>query len=275
MIRSILLATDTSEGAKVATTYATYLCYKLDALLKAVYVLDSRLIHMHYWRDYGAISLPTTTFSKQTEEILNQVGQALLEQVEEKAAEANVPYHSELLTGIPAVEILNAVRDCDLIVMGRQGESSKLEAGKRLGSVAERILRNAKQPVLIAPNSYQPIERVILGFDGSNHARAAMQTAANISESLSLPLLAISVQESLDRAELLLKTVKRYAKTYDLEVTTLPLEGHPTDVLLQQTQVGDLLVIGAFGEGRVREWLLGSTTEAILRTAEVPIILQR
>ena len=275
MIRSILLAADTSEGAKVATTYATYLCYKFDAMLKAVYVLDSRLINMHYWRDYGAISLPTTTFSKQTEDALNKVGQALLEQIEEKAAKASITYHSELLKGIPAAEILNAVRDCDLIVMGRQGESSKLEAGKRLGSVAERVLRNAKPPVLIASNTYQPIERIVLGFDGSNHARAAMQTAANLSRSLNLPLLAISAQESLDRAELLLKTVQRYAKTYEIEVTTLPLEGHPTDVLLQNTQVGDLLVIGAFGEGLVREWLLGSTTEAILRNAEIPIILQR
>ena len=36
MIRSILLTTDTSEGAKVATTYATYLCYRLDAALKVL-----------------------------------------------------------------------------------------------------------------------------------------------------------------------------------------------------------------------------------------------
>ena len=102
-----------------------------------------------------------------------------------------------------------------------------------------------------------------------------MQTATNFSKALSLPLLAISVQDSLDKAKLLLKTVQHYKKTYELEVTTLPLEGHPTDVLLQQTQVGDLLVIGAFGEGLVREWLLGSTTKAILRSAEIPIILQR
>ena len=275
MIRSILLAADTSEGAKVATTYATHLCHKLDAILNAVYVLDSRLINMHYWRDYGGISLPTATFSKQTEEALNKVGQAVLEQVEEKAAEANVTYHSEVLKGIPAVEILNAFQNSDLLVMGRQGESSNLETGKRLGSVAERILRNAKQPVLIAPDEYQPIERVLLGFDGSGHARAAMQTAANFSQSLGLPLLAISVQEELDRAELLLKTVQRYAKTYEVEIATLPLEGNPTDILPKQAKVGDLLVIGAFGEGRVREWFLGSTTEAILRTAEVPIILQR
>ena len=225
MIRSILLATDTSEGAKVATTYATYLCYKLDAILKAVYVIDSRLVNMHYWRDYGAISLPTTTFSKQTEEILTKIGQSLIEQVEEKAKEADVSYHGELLTGIPAAEILNAVSDCDLIIMGRQGESSKLEGGKRLGSVAERVLRNASQPVLIAADNYQPMERVLLGFDGSNHARAAMQTAANFSKSLNLPLIAISVQDRLDKAKSLLKTVQRYAKTYELRGNNLTSRG--------------------------------------------------
>ena len=43
---------------------------------------------------------------------------------------------------------------------------------------------------------------------------------------------------------------------------------------LRQGQ-GDLLVMGAYGQSRLRELFLGSTTTAMVRTGKVPVLLFR
>jgi nucleotide-binding universal stress UspA family protein len=275
MIRSILLAVDASPWGKVAATYATFLCYKLDATLDAVYVMDSRLINMPYWADYGAISLPVTRFAGEMQELLRTQGTAVLAQVKENADKAGVSCRTELRTGIPAAQILEAAQDCDLIILGRRGESSRLEDAKGLGAVAERVLRSSKMPVILTDETYTELTRVLLGYDGSDRAREAMVYAAELAARLAIPMLAISVHDRLELAEERLNTVKVYAEAHDLDLTTLALQGDPVDAILNESADGDLIAIGAFGEGRVRAWLLGSTTEAILRGSVQPVLLHR
>ena len=37
----------------------------------------------------------------------------------------------------------------------------------------------------------------------------------------------------------------------------------------------DLIVMGAYGHTRIREWILGSTTSHVLRKARIPVWLAR
>lgn len=275
MIQSILLAVDASDNAKVATSYATFFATRLDAVLDVVYVVDSRLVNTPYWTDYGAISLPTTRFTEEMQEVLEQQGKLLLEEVQEGAKQAGVQCRSEVRTGIPAAQILEAAKDCDLIIMGRRGESSRLEQGGGIGAVAERVLRSAKQPVLATSTEFQEIKRVLLGFDGSDRARAAMNYAVELAKRLDVPATALSVHDDEAIAEERLQTVHNYAQAHDLSVTLLPLSGDPVEVMLETAAEGDLIAMGAFGEGRIREWLLGSTTESVLRLGEQPVLLHR
>lgn len=275
MIQSILLAVDASDNAKVATSYAISFATKLDAVLDVVYVVDSRLVNTPYWTDYGAISLPTTRFTEEMQEVLEQQGKLLLEEVQEGAKQAGVQCRSEVRTGIPAAQILEAAKDCDLIIMGRRGESSRLEQGGGIGAVAERVLRSAKQPVLATSTEFQEIKRVLLGFDGSDRARAAMNYAVELAKRLDVPATALSVHDDEAIAEERLQTVHNYAQAHDLSVTLLPLSGDPVEVMLETAAEGDLIAMGAFGEGRIREWLLGSTTESVLRLGEQPVLLHR
>jgi len=274
MIRSLLLAVDASPWGKVAATYATYLCYKLDATLDAVYVMDSRLINMPYWTDYGAISLPTR-FASEMQELLSTQGAAVLSQLQENAEKVGITCRTELRKGIPATQILEAAQDCDLIILGRRGESSRLEEAKGLGAVAERVLRSSKMPVILTDERYAELTRVLLGYDGSDRAREAMVYAAELAARLTIPMLAISVHDRLELAEEQLNTVTAYAEAHHLELTTLALQGDPVEAILNQAMYSDLIAIGAFGEGRVRAWLLGSTTEAILRSSTQPVLLHR
>jgi nucleotide-binding universal stress UspA family protein len=277
MIQSILLAVELSPTARVATRYALDLGVKLEGAIHAVYVVDIRLTEIGF---YGEDVRPEVVqqamkLRRQTEQQLEEQGDQLLESVRSEIEAAGVECRVNRLFGIPAVCILDAAQDSDLIVMGRRGESVELGDTKALGDVVERVLRTAEQPVLLAGDEHEPFTRILLGFDGSKPARAAMVYAIELAQRLSLPVMAISVHRDDDIAGHHLETVEHYAASHKVKVDCERRKGDPAKVILGMAQPGDLITIGAFGDGRIREWLLGSTTETILRSAQQPVLLHR
>jgi nucleotide-binding universal stress UspA family protein len=132
------------------------------------------------------------------------------------------------------------------------------------------VARAARQPVLLAGRTFVPLCRIVLAYEGSPHARAAMRHAVGLAADLTLPLVVLSIHK---QAPEYLAQVAHYAADYGVALSTLALRGDPTTALVSALTEGDLLAMGAFGQGRVREWLLGSTTEAMLRLSPQPILL--
>ena len=56
-------------------------------------------------------------------------------------------------------------RDSDLIVLGKRGENANF-ASEHLGANMERIVRSSHKPCLVTPREYEPIQRVLLAYDG-------------------------------------------------------------------------------------------------------------
>ncbi|GGX78410.1 hypothetical protein GCM10007160_02080 [Litchfieldella qijiaojingensis] len=277
MIQSILLAIDMSPSGKVASQYAVDMARKLQGAVHVVYVTDSRLMELGFYGEDARPEMIETALrlKRESQEQLEAQGERLLASMKAEIEASGIECRSEMLSGVPAVRILDAAVDSDLIVMGRRGESAGLGDSKGLGEVVERVLRTAEQPVLLAGADFQDISRILLGFDGTKPAREAMVYAIELAQRLSLPVVAVSVHHDDAIARRRLSTVDHYAETHRIQIETEVRKGDPADVLLEMAQPGDLITIGAFGDGRIREWLLGSTTEAILRSAEQPVLLHR
>lgn len=78
----------------------------------------------------------------------------------------------------------------------------------------------------------------------------------------------VAAREYLDRLQADLQ--QRQAS-----VTVEHLDGSTVDALLASTQPGDLLVMATHGRGGAARWFLGSTAEAAIRRATVPVFLVR
>ncbi|MCC5810553.1 MAG: universal stress protein [Ectothiorhodospiraceae bacterium] len=276
MLQSILLAVDGSAERQHATRSAALLARKLDGAVHAVHVIDSRLVAAGYHLDdANPHSVESRVqLNEELQRRLETQGNQVLQAVTEELEALGVPCRVELRTGIPAVEVLAASADCDIIVIGRRGQSAA-DDRKALGEVVERVLRTATQPVLVAGEQTGEFRRVVLGFDGSSPAREAMIYAAELSQRLNIPMIAVSVHRDESLARKTLEVVQHYAEAHKFEVALEVHKGDPVDVLLEVAEPTDLLTIGAFGDGRVREWLLGSTTEALLRASTQPVLLHR
>lgn len=138
MFKTILLATDGSEGAERAMPYAVDLASKYDSKLVLVHV-DERIA--------AKGDMPSVHPNEQR--IQDQI-KAKAEELTAGGIDASVEYATVILGG-PAhtiVEIADRV-SADLIVTGTRGHSSV--AGLLVGSVAHRLLHIAKRPVLAVP----------------------------------------------------------------------------------------------------------------------------
>ncbi len=138
-ISTILVATDFSPASSGALDYARLLALKLGASLRLIHVVDDPIIAAA-WSEVYAFD---------TSELRERLRQTAETELARLAAQiTDVPVTTEVIVGSPARAITGrtAEPDIDLVVMGTHGRSGMSHL--LLGSVAERVVRSARCPVL-------------------------------------------------------------------------------------------------------------------------------
>ncbi|MBK9527141.1 MAG: universal stress protein [Acidobacteria bacterium] len=199
--------------------------------------------------------------------------------------------------GSASWEILTAADELnpELIIVGSHGHS--VLGRLLLGSVSQKVLTEAKSSVRIARGRVEvdPAPgRIMVGFDGSNGANAAVETVRQrkwadgtmvrlVAATDSVVPTAIgrfipSVSDWADDEsklehmwieQLLQKAAATLAGT-NLSVETQIVEGNPNDILVREAEKwhADCIFVGANAYGsRLERFLLGSTSSAVASRA--------
>jgi len=135
--KSILIATDGSERSKNAIDKALELSKVTGANVFALHVMDPSIFN----------SMPAATPMPDVHRSMEREGNDILEYVHRRGEEMGVKVTTILREGIPDRVIVEESEAHDLIVVGTLGRTglSKLI----MGSVAERVVRSCKPPVLV------------------------------------------------------------------------------------------------------------------------------
>jgi Universal stress protein UspA and related nucleotide-binding proteins len=133
---NILIPTDGSEFTKNAVDKGLELAQLVGGKVTALYVVDGSA--------YNRSNADTNTNPYDTSE---KEGAYATAYVEEKGREMGITVERKIVEGNPAKTILQESENYDIIVMGTLGRTglSKLI----MGSVAEKVIQNAKCPVLV------------------------------------------------------------------------------------------------------------------------------
>lgn len=164
--------------------------------------------------------------------------------------------------------------DTRVIVIGKQGEG---DATHELGMNLERAIRASKRPVLVTSGPLQPVERVLLAFDGSETTGKAIAMLINRPELIDAPIhLLMAGGKDPRRAQQLADAAERL-RSNGYTVTEEIVPGTPEDVIPREVErIGaNLLITGAYGHSRIRAMIVGSTTTALLRKSTVPMLVMR
>jgi nucleotide-binding universal stress UspA family protein len=133
--------------------------------------------------------------------------------------------------------------------------------------------------------------RIVVGIDGSDGSRAALQWALDearrrasrldvllawqtpyIGELSGLVLVAMTEQAEHQARELLSGVVEEIVADHpDLELVPLLAEGRAAPALLDAAEGADLLVLGSRGRGGFKSLLLGSVSSACVHHAPCPV----
>lgn len=284
----ILVPVDGSDGADAAVRHALALAEATGAAVDVVHVVEPGL-------GESPLDDPDSTSARR------ERGDALLADVEGAAADRGLEVTTALLAGTPHEAILEhaADRGSHLVVMGRHGAGT---VGERLlGGVTEKVLRAGALPVLTAwatdgDDTVADAGELLVPTDGSDCAEVAGEHATTMARVADATVHVVSVadvdaaagvfdaggvsEEFVRNVEARCReAVSRMAgdvqRAIDRPVERAVVRGRPGAALREYVEEAgvDLVVMGAHGRSGVSRWMLGSVTERLLRTTDVPLLV--
>lgn len=204
-------------------------------------------------------------------------GNHLLEEAERRITEAGATNvvkrqrHGDLTESLLALE--NQTR---LLVMGLHGESSS-GRNQHIGSQLETVIRRVQRPILLVPDTFTAPRAVMVAFDGSRTAFRIVELMAASPLFRGMPVHFVMVGHDTTEHQEQLAQAKAILSEAGVEITLAIRQGEvePTLHAYQQEHDIDVLIMGAYGHSRIRQFLVGSTTTIMLKTATTPLIILR
>lgn len=218
----------------------------------------------------------------------NQASRLLDEAAERVAGQfPDVPVTAELLAGTPREVLEDVSSTTELLVVGTRGLGAVL--GLLLGSVSRGILHEAGCPVAVIRSDQHRAGPVLVGYDGSEAAREAVDVAADLAAAWGSALRVVHVRPGAHAThegssetrhagggsrEVLDEGASRAAARHDgLAVQTKILEDRTVaEALLTAAAGARMLVIGHRGLNRGQ---FGSTAHATVLHATGNITVVR
>ena len=228
---------------------------------------------------------------------LKEGASQIVKQGVDLAKEIGAPdVHGLVEAGDPAGILIDMSREVDLIVVGSRGGGGF--ADRLLGTVSSALPAHAHCPVVIVPRhtsgkAFTPVERIVVGSDGSEGATSALKRAVDEAELWDARLTAVAavpmatgttmmawLPANIDRDKLLKDVKEGLDSAVDAaldgrqrKVARHALDGSPSSLLIEFSTAVDLVVVGTRGRGGFAGILLGSTSQTVIAHSTCPVMV--
>lgn len=161
-----------------------------------------------------------------------------------------------------------------MLIMGKQGTT---HAHDLIGSNIESVIRTLPNPIMVVQPGFQAPSRFLFAYDASPTAKKVLELIASSPLLKGLECELVMVGEPSDEHERQLTQAKQVLKSAGVRVEAMLLQGEVVPVVCQHAEEVscNLIVMGAYGHSRIRQFIVGSTTTGILKKTNASLMLLR
>jgi len=275
---------DGSPSAAAVCDCAAWASQRLDAPLTLLHVLDQQQ-YPATGNLSGIIGLGSREYlleelaalDEKRSKLALEEGRMMLDAARQRVITAGVAQPDVRQRHGDLVEVVRELEaDIRLLVLGKQGEDSGTDL-HLIGSQLESVIRTLHRPILVTPASFSAPTRIMLAFDGSATTRKGVEMIASSPLLRGVPVHLVMVGDDSADSRALLDSARDTltAAGFDAQTAIRSGEVEATLHAYQAEQGIDLLVMGAYGHSRIRQFLVGSTTTSMIRSATTPLLLLR
>ncbi|ENU76038.1 hypothetical protein F976_03402 [Acinetobacter baumannii NIPH 1734] len=280
----IIASIDGSLVTNTVCDYAAWFSDKLNSPIKLLHVIDKPKAKAPQDLS-GAIGLGSReTLLKELVELEERKGKIELEHGQILLREAknyllekfSIDAQSFQRHGSVLETIMGMEDDIRVLVMGKHGNETEHDSSK-IGTHIENVVRALHKPVLITSAPFSPPKSFLIAFDGSQTARKCVERIASSPLLKGLAVHLVYVGNPNSEMQNQLSWAKEQLESQGFNITSNTLDGEVDKAIInyaEQHQI-DLIVVGAYGHSKIRQFFIGSTTTKVITSANKPVLLLR
>ena len=242
------------------------------------------------WMDFALLTgsagapIPIDDFAA-----MREATEARLRDFAEQAKRLGVAaIETRLIEDVADFGLLLQSRYADLVILSRDSDAGKVEmppgarAPARARGLPERVCLHGVRPVLLVPDGWQGQAlpgTAVVGWDGGMCALRAIGAALPLLQAADGVKLALVNPDQLSElhgedpgADMALYLARHGVKVDVVVERTHATAGNALIEIARDCGAG-LMVSGAYGHNRFREWALGGVTRELFERAPVPLLL--
>ncbi len=290
-LKDIMLHADNSTNGAVRQDYAIRLASTHDAHLTGLYVGSkntgpapaTRAPANYAVPDFGGRSLQD--FDRKAHDLENAhqeharfAAEAARDRFLEAANEAGIKHNWTSDTGALMDVLTHEARFSDVAIVGQPGPDSARRFGE---TVTDHLILSVGHPVLVVPTAAKDLgvgRRVMIAWDRSPLATRAIHNSRPFTRNAdSVHILAINLKPDQHGGEPGSGITEHLAR-HDIHADVVRIDdtSHAlADVIIGEARKleVDLIIMGAYGQSRLRERILGGTTYEMLNGSPIPMLL--
>lgn len=261
-MEKILLAIDAQNPDKNSLEFACFLARLTKSTLTGIFLDNSALEEATIGDNSGE-----TAQSGLTERNIRWFNEKCI------GEETKHDLHTD--SGIPIDELIIESRYADLVIVDSETSFNRPYEGSPTKFVKD-FLNQAECPVVVAPESFEGIDEIVLAYNGSSSSVFAIKQFSYLFPQLSdkkVSVIQVSEREKWNEQEKnkLAEWLKDHYRRFDF----ISLKGEADtalfDYLWKRKNV--FLVMGAYGRGSISQFFKKSRAELIIRTLTQPVFI--
>lgn len=271
MFKSLLVASKPTGHQEYVAAHAVALANLLNARLTACTIIDERQIAPPEPMPIGT-GIFKTQRNVELKEAARRTADCVLQACEAEADEAGVVCRADRFDG-DVVDILSyRAHEFDLLVVGDTAADADGDE-----SLIVRILKHVGRPTIVVPKHPPLGNDIVVAYDGSSQAARAVASFAysglGAGRAIHVVACAADAAAAATQAAVACRFLRRHGLSAHAELSADSPVAAITAAVVEHG--AGLLVMGMFGKSALREFLLGSTTRAILQDLATATFLDR